>query len=344
MGWCVRRWILVIVLLPSWTFPLSAFQETQKRPPGIFNRAFGGVQGRVLPSAGETGLPEEILVTLTHKQNRQIQLNRSVTSTGDFEFDLLQPGPYSVVVTSPGYAPISQSVWIVGSSRGESVSISINLGKNLTDEGPLPPKTGPKTVSARSLAVPQAAREELQKADAQGDAGNTEEAIKHLEKALEIYPDIPLAYTNLALHYLHLQRPDDAIRCLEKAIQQDSEDALAHGNLGMIRLKQGNLTQALEHLTKSWQLQPERFEILALLGGCYDEMGDHLRALAFYRKAHEQNPKDPDLVIQMANCYILLEERERALQLLEEFIRTAPNDGRVDRVKTTIARLQGQIP
>jgi len=339
----MRRWIIAFILLTPAAFPVSAVQERQERPPGILNRSFGGVRGRVLPSAGEERLPQDIQVTLTHKESREIKQSRSVTSTGHFEFDLLPPGPYGIKVTSPGYAPASQSVWISGSSYGERAVISIELGKHLAADGPLPPRAGPKTVSAEWLAIPKGAMEELRKADAQREAGNPEEAIKHLEKALEIYPDIPLVYTNLALQYLQLQKPDDALRCLEKAIESDPEDAIAHGNLGMIHLREGNLTEALRHLNKSWHLQPERLETLVLLGEYHTAMGDKLHALAFFRKAYEQNPRSPDLLLHMANCHFLLDRPEKALKLLEEFVRAAPDDGRVDNVKTTIARLRGQI-
>src|SRR5205814_1105289 len=88
----------------------------------------------------------------------------------------------------------------------------------------------PETHSPIPADVPATARSEFEKADgllAKAKKENMEEAARHLEKALGLYPKFLQAELKLGTIYMDLAQWDKAEQTLRKAIEMDPKAANA---------------------------------------------------------------------------------------------------------------------
>src|SRR5207248_144643 len=89
------------------------------------------------------------------------------------------------------------------------------------------------TVSARRLMhpVPKKALRAFTDADRSLHEGRTDEGVRSLERAIEIFPDYFEARTNLGTQYFRLGRRAEAAEQLEKAAATAPPSGIVLGNL-----------------------------------------------------------------------------------------------------------------
>ncbi len=145
--------------------------------------------------------------------------------------------------------------------------------------------------------------------------GRHDEAVKHLNEALEIYrrilgpehPDAAQVHGNLGNFYSAKGDYDRAIEHYEKALKirvktlgpENPDVALTYNNLGAAYQRKGDYDKALEYYTKALSiclkaLGPEH-PCVALtysnLGYAYADKGDYGRALEYFNRALETAQK-----------------------------------------------------
>jgi tetratricopeptide (TPR) repeat protein len=103
---------------------------------------------------------------------------------------------------------------------------------------------------------PGKARPHLNLAVAYHEKGQTEKAIEHFRRALEIQPDRALTYYNLAASQKKAGRADEAIQSYEKAIELKPDFAEAYNNLAILRAARGDFQEATDLLERAVQLKP----------------------------------------------------------------------------------------
>ena len=93
------------------------------------------------------------------------------------------------------------------------------------------------------------------------------EAVRHLERALELNPHLPDVLTNLGSAHIRLGNLDVAERASRKALEMDPRFAMAHNNLAVILAETGREQEAAEHAAQArdmgYHVHPE---LLARLG------------------------------------------------------------------------------
>ncbi|MFH1574595.1 MAG: tetratricopeptide repeat protein [Acidobacteriota bacterium] len=320
----------------------AAAQEASREVfPRSSGSGFATIQGRVLPARGERFLPDGITVTLTSQRRDFIRV-KAPDAGGGFEFDTLAEGNYTLRVESSHHTPVEQSLVVAGSLRGEVVTVSIPLVRSREAWTAAPPRSMSSTVSAQLLSAPRKALQELQKADAASRRQDYRKAESHLRKALEIQPDLPEAYTNLGVQYIHLRKWNEAARCLRRAIELNANDALAHANLGVVYYQEGVLQEALRSLQHSNELQPGAYGTLLFLAETQCRMGDYIQARDLFRLAYTVNPEKAETLLRAADCEIKLMLYGSAAQSLREFIEAAPQDLRVEGVRSLLASLEAR--
>jgi Flp pilus assembly protein TadD len=304
------------------------------------NGGFASVQGYVLPAPGERYLPGRITITLISQKRDQVQV-RMADAGGGFMFDYLGHGNYTVRVDCPGRPPVEQSVIVAGSLRGEVITVSVPLpAREGTPERK--PGTPGKRVSAQLLSAPRKVLRELEKADQASRRNDHADAIRHLQKTVEMSPGLPEAYTNLGVQYIHLKKWDSAAASLQKAIDLNPEDPLAHGNLGAVYLHEGVMMEAVRSLKTAYDLDPREFATLCLLAESYRIVGDFLAASEHFRKAFVLRPGNADVLLRAADSEIQVMSYDAAAAILCEFVASFPDDGRAAGARSLIAHLQAK--
>lgn len=93
------------------------------------------------------------------------------------------------------------------------------------------------------------------------------DAVRHLERALELNPHLPDVLTNLGSAHIRLGNLDVAEQVSRKALEMDPRFAMAHNNLAVILTETGREQEAVQHAAQArdmgYKVHPE---LLAKLG------------------------------------------------------------------------------
>jgi tetratricopeptide (TPR) repeat protein len=112
-------------------------------------------------------------------------------------------------------------------------------------------------IDAKRLAVPEKARREMIRAEEAQISGDSDGARKHLERAIEMYPDYADALNNLGTHF---HRAGDYQRSLDyftRVTQIDPQFYAGWVNLGGSLLALGRLEPALNANLKAARIRPD---------------------------------------------------------------------------------------
>ena len=121
------------------------------------------------------------------------------------------------------------------------------------------------------------------------ELGHVDDAIEHLQFALELDPENHDAHRDLGHYYCNVERWDDAHQHILKALRINPDSAKSNMPLGII-LAQKGMTDV----------------------DCHDQSP----ALSALRKTHELYPDDESIVDELANALIthnLIDEAERLI-------------------------------
>lgn len=122
--------------------------------------------------------------------------------------------------------------------------------------------------------------------------GKFKEAVGAYEQAIKIDPQHAGPYYNLSTIYFDVQgRKEDAIRLLNKAIELSPYFSKAYNKLGLIYLERGEKEKAVELLNRSLKLNPDDPEIYHNFGYIHFQSGETEKAKEMYKKAAEVNPR-----------------------------------------------------
>ena len=115
------------------------------------------------------------------------------------------------------------------------------------------------------------------------DAGQTEQAIAHFQRALEFSPNNASTHNDLGIALFRIGRVDKAIIQFRKAVALEPTAPEGHNNLGNALVRKGSTDEAIIEIRKAVEIQPDDAtaqNILAKLllhQGQPDEAMDHLR-------------------------------------------------------------------
>ena len=116
------------------------------------------------------------------------------------------------------------------------------------------------TVSLAQYKGPKKAREEFKKAESALNDRKTEEAEKHLAKALEIHPEYADALTMRGIMNLEQKNYDAAISDLDHAIKADPGYAMAYIAMGATFNMTQRFDEALQSLDRGVALAPQSWQ------------------------------------------------------------------------------------
>ena len=129
------------------------------------------------------------------------------------------------------------------------------------------------TVSALDLQAPNKAVEEYNRGNSAMRAQHTDEAIKHMRRAVNAYPKFVSAYIGLGLAYLNQEDKPHAQSEFETAAKIDPKFPGSFLNLGLVALASNDFKTAQSDLEKADSLHPKDARILTTLA--YAQNGNH---------------------------------------------------------------------
>jgi tetratricopeptide (TPR) repeat protein len=280
---------------------------------------------------------ESIQVVL--KGNTGTPINTAFTrDNGDFQFDGLRSGDYTIEITVKDYEQFSQQISINGASR---LGMSIFLSKS---SKPVTPGLQ-LSISAHQLSVPHKAHDEFEKGMAliylKSDYHG---AIAQFQLAIKDFPTYYEAYAEEGNAYYQLQDLSSAEEALQKSIDTSAgQYADAMFTLAAIltdtkRYMDAETTarRGINVDASSWR---GSFELARALTALKKTDEAEKNAL----KSRDVMPDNPPVYLLLANIHIQKKEYPALIRDLDDYLRLSPLGPEADQARKTRQRVQSML-
>lgn len=320
----LRRFAVFIILLGLGVRP----GISQSRHRAVFS-----IEGFVRDQTNQQPM-ENIVVGL--KQSTGTPVTTTFTrGNGEFEFDGLPNGDYTIEVSVKDYEPVREFVSLSNASH-PGVSIFLSRTSKIAN-----PVLG-ATISAHQLSVPHKAREEFEKgmtlvmlkSDYRG-------GIAAFERAIKDFPTYYEAYAEEGNAYYLLNEMDPAEEALRKSIELSSgqySDALFTLAALLTDAKrfpeaETLARQGIKVESSSWR---GSFELARALNG----MKKLEEAEKCAIQSRDLMPDNAAVYLLLANIHIQRRDVHALQKDLEQYLRLAPNGVDADQARKTLERVQ----
>ena len=280
----------------------------------------GSIRGNVLLPNGAF-LNERARITLM--ADRGVKSNSYTDEQGRFQFGVLTPAIYEIVVEPDGNR-FEKARAKVEVFAGAPAIVNINLVEKKAPES----KSSTKVISAGELdaAIPSKAKKEFERASQLGAAGQTDEAILHLRRAIEIYPKYLMAHNDLGTQLLAQQKLDEAATEFRAAIEIDPKAFNPRLNLGIVLVQQKQFGAALTALHEALALQADSPAAILYDGLARQRLKDFEGAERQLLLAHKLGGAQfATALFHLGQIYAERGDRQRAREALSEYLRDQPN-------------------
>ena len=188
------------------------------------------------------------------------------------------------------------------------------------------------------LVLPDDPRSYFYAGSLETDAGNTEKAIEHYKKTIQIIEadasylemELPLGnfndvYFKLGELYHQQGNTEEAVVYFKRALIVDPGLANRFISQGQNAFDAGNYGDAIEPLNTHLLLFPEDIEAVYLLGQNYEANGNTDAALTFYDRTLALDSQRSDVLFKMVHIYRERDAHQQAIDALQKIIEIAPN-------------------
>ncbi|HVO94168.1 MAG TPA: tetratricopeptide repeat protein [Terriglobales bacterium] len=151
-------------------------------------------------------------------------------------------------------------------------------------------------------------------------------AVLAIKRAIALDPKHVDARTLLGYVELEIRGDvDAAIKEYTKVIELKPELPEAYSNLAVAQKKKGDRDRAIETLNRALQLKPDFASALTTRGGIYAEQGKWAEARSDFEAALKLNPRDDGALYGLAESLREARDYAGAQQALSELISRSPN-------------------
>lgn len=175
------------------------------------------------------------------------------------------------------------------------------------------------------------------------EAGQQEEAIVHLEQAVQLDPESYQACYNLARALEDTDHTRAATERYRAALQLRPEDAASHYNLARLLEQAGDVKQATKHYRQAVAAQPDFPAAHTNLGILLLNSGRTHGAIENFEAALNTQ-EDSGNCINLAMAYAMANRRADALSMAEKAVELARNPSEASLARQALGYLQNQRP
>ena len=265
--------------------------------------------------------------------------------SGRFRFTGLGPSQYNISVRVPGYIEQQQTVELL-------TSPTANIQFQLKSDGsPKPASSSSTTIDSQ---VPAAAKKEFDQAEAglaTGKKEGVEESVRHLEKAINIYPNFLQAQLLLGTTYMDLGQWDKAEPPLKKTLEIDPKTANALFALGELYFRQKKVEDAEKILVQGLAVEGRSYQGHLSLARVYFDMAskikDDAQSRPLLEKAYDHvnqslklNPGLAQAHLVKGNLLLRVRRAADAQHEFEEYLRLDPKGPFAEQTRAVVEKIK----
>jgi tetratricopeptide (TPR) repeat protein len=278
------------------------------------------------------GAPAEHVLVRLEKLDGGVAGQMLTDRSGKFRFSGLAQTQYVVSVRASGFKEAQQQVNL---QTATSEYVLLQLAPAMATAAPASP---PGLVSAN---VPAEAQKEFIKGQAALlESKKIEEGVRHLEKAVSLYPDFLEAQLLLGTAYMDARKWEKAERALRRALEINPKTAPALFALGEVYRQQGNYVEAEQALQEGLQLDARSWQGHFTLGRVYFALGDLAKAGPEAGRTIQLKPDFAEAHLLAGNILLRARRPEHALPLFEEYLRLDPKGAFAAQTRETIEKIK----
>ena len=312
----MSRLFFALILLAFAVCSQQGLSQNRSARPSTFSLEIHG-----MVRMGQNGAPaDKVFVRLESFDSGGPIQEMFTDRTGKFRFFGLSPAQYTVVFRAPGFKSVQQHVDLQTANSSYVVF-------QLVPEDSAARGSGSGTPGVTDAGVPAEARREFEKANEvmqKSDQASLNDAISHLEKAVNIYPKFFAAQLELGTACMDAKQFERAEAALRKASELDKKTPNAHFALGRLYEWQKRYPEAEKVLLEGLKLNEKSWQGHFSLGHVYWDMGDWARAGPHVGRALQLKPDLAEGHLLAGNILLKARQLENALTEFNEYLRLAP--------------------
>jgi Flp pilus assembly protein TadD len=285
----------------------------QRRPPNPNYQGNSSITVQVRYRNGGMA-PAGVMVSLEGEGSGLIGSTQT-DSQGKASFHPPDAGYYVVSVRYPGYQSVTERVDL---TTNPTAYLNIELKPEAAATPPSPKLT-------LSGSVPENAAKEFRTGEKLlHEKKDPEGAIKHLQKATDIYKGFSEAYLMLGLIYLDQKKYEDSGDALLKATELDGKSAPAYLALGAVFNQEKKYEEAEKALNHGLELGPDAIEGHYELAKTYWALGRWQDAEPHALKTVSLDPNMAPAHVLLGNIALRKNDSAAALKEFKEYLRLDP--------------------
>jgi len=169
------------------------------------------------------------------------------------------------------------------------------------------------------------------------------EAVRVLERAVQLAPEDHRAHNSLGSAYLISLRLDDAAAEFQRAVEIDARDEFANLNLGNLARAMSDYERAVSYYRRQIALKPDDAEAHGGLAIGLLALGRDEEAAPEIKRAMELAPADYRFLTQLCFFYVARKKAALARPLIEQAVRIEPRYGWAFIAKAETDALEGKL-
>lgn len=334
------RWQhLVIAVVCLFCLASTVFSQISGISDSESQTNLGGNNSIIGTVFGPSGRPLEQRVRI--RLSTMTRGDRVFTSNekGAFAFRGLPSGSYTITIDREvEYKPYTTSVDVVqirGGGNPTPTVVTLNIRLEYKDRN----KAG--IVDSTLLSIPEKARTHYSNGIEESKKGNRQAAIEEFKQAIAEHPSFTLAFNELGVQYLKLNRVEEADQAFQNALKIDPDSFPALTNRGLANIMMKRYGEAVPILRKALKKNDQSAVCHYLLGQALANLGlfdEAEKELVVSLKLGKEQMKEAHRIL--AIIYSSRGVKKKAAKELETYLQLAPDTPDAALIKEMIRRLK----
>lgn len=328
----------VVAVFLSFCFAGSVFAQISTISDSESQTGLGGINSIIGTVFAPSGRPLKNRIRIRLSTMTRGDRIFTTNENGNFAFRGLPTGSYSIAIEKEAeYKPYSTSVDIRQFRGGPAQIYTLNIRLEFKDRA----EVKPGVVSAELVNVPKKALAYYNNAIEQAKKSDRLGAIEQLKLAIAEYPSFTLAFNELGVQYLKLNRLEEADQAFQSALKIDRDSFAALINRGIANVMMKRYGEAVPILRKALAKNDQSAVGHYFLGQALANLGlfeDAEKELLASVELGKDQMKEAHRIL--AVIYTSRGARKQAAEELEAYLKLAPGAPDAEKLKEMIRQLK----